>query len=154
MSILSETWTCKLLCCLARDRKSTPKFHYTTWQSNDVDVFTGVDLERRNLLYKCRGFWTYFEDEKWRYVSWEMMYFIAFSLGYSSYQSRPRGSRAFRMSSRTIVERFWKMVVFVCLFTPKYTLLLLTHFRKTKYADWLRSIFYFYLLTFGKPARW
>ena len=32
--------------------------------TNDVDVFTGVDLERRNLLYKCRGFWTYFEDEK------------------------------------------------------------------------------------------
>ena len=26
---------------------------------NDADVFTGVDLESRNLLYKCRGFWTY-----------------------------------------------------------------------------------------------
>ena len=31
---------------------------------NDADVFTGVHLESRNLLYKYRGFWTYFEDEK------------------------------------------------------------------------------------------
>ena len=27
---------------------------------NDADVFTGVDLESRNLLYKYRDFWTYF----------------------------------------------------------------------------------------------
>ena len=31
---------------------------------NDADVFTGVDLESINLLYKYRGFWAYFEDEK------------------------------------------------------------------------------------------
>ena len=34
---------------------------------NDADVFTGVDLESRNLsckYQKYRGFWTYFEDEK------------------------------------------------------------------------------------------
>ena len=46
-----------------------------------------------------------------------------------------------------------KMVIFVCWLTPKYTLLLLTHFRKTKYADWQRSIFYRCLLTFGKLIR-
>ena len=67
---------------------------------------------------------------------------------------RPRDSWAFRLSSRTIEERFRKVVIFVCWLTANYTLLLLTHFRKTKYSDWLRSIFYFYLLTFGKPARW
>ena len=32
-------------------------------QSNDTDVFTGVDLER-NLLHKYRGVWSYFENEK------------------------------------------------------------------------------------------
>ena len=34
------------------------------------------------------------------------------------------------------------------------TQLLLTHLRKTEYADWLRSMFYCYLLTFGKLTRW
>ena len=36
-----------------------------------------------------------------------------------------------------IDEKFQKMVIFVEL----------TNFRKTKYADWLRSIFYCYLLS-------
>ena len=63
-----------------------------------------------------------------RYASWEMMYFIAFSFGYTSYQSRPRGSRAFRLSSRTIVEDSKKWL--------------------SSYADWLRSILYCYLLTY------
>ena len=90
---------------------------------------------------------------KWRYASWEMMYLIALSFSYTSYQSRPRGRRAFRLSLRTIDERFQKMVIFVCWLTPKYTLLLLTHVRRPKYADWLRSIFYCYLLIFGNLTR-
>ena len=49
--------------------------------------------------------------------------------------------------SRTIDKRFRKMVISVCWLTAKYTLLLLTHFRKTKYADCLRGVFYCYLLS-------
>ena len=94
-------------------------------------MFSQADVERRNLFSKYRRFWTYFEDEKWRYASWEMLYFIAFSFGYTRYQNRPRGSRAFRLSSRTIDERFRKIFIFVCWLTPKYTPLLLTHFRKS-----------------------
>ena len=95
---------------------------------------------------------------KWRYASWEMIYFTAFSFGctatffqtyiratfLTSFQSRPRGSRAFRLSS-TIIDRqerllstnhrrdgrFRKLVIFVCWLAPKYILLLLTYFRKT-----------------------
>ena len=46
-------------------------------------------MERRNLLYKYRGFWTYIEDEKLRYASIlrNDTVFIAFSLGYTSYQA-------------------------------------------------------------------
>ena len=95
---------------------------------------------------------------KWRYASWEMIYFTAFSFGctatffqtsiratcLTSFQSRPRSSRAFRLSS-TIIDRqepllstnhrrdgrFRKLIIFVCSLAPKYILLLLTHFRKT-----------------------
>ena len=95
---------------------------------------------------------------KWRYASWEMIYFTAFSFGctatffqtsiratcLTSFQSRPRSSRAFRLSS-TIIDRqepllstnhrrdgrFRKLVIFVCWLAPKYILLLLTYFRKT-----------------------
>ena len=92
-------------------------------QSNDGDVFTGVDLERRSLLDKYRGFWTYFEDENW--------YFIAFSFGFTSFQSRPRGSREFSF----VIQDHRRKI-------PKKWLSL--------NADWLRLIFYCYLLTFGK----
>ena len=104
---------------------------------------------RENLLYKYRGFWTYFEDknedtllEKWCIIS---LPFHSVTLAV--------GSQAFRLSSRTFDERFRKMVILVCWLTLHYTLLLLTHFRKTKYSDWLRSIFYCYLLTFRKLTR-
>ena len=30
LNIVGETWSCELFRCLARDRKSTPKFHYTS----------------------------------------------------------------------------------------------------------------------------
>ena len=62
--------------------------------------------------------------------------------------------QVFCLSSRTIDERFQIMVISVCWLTTKCTLLLLTHFRKTKYADWLRSIFCSYLLSFGKVIRY
>ena len=62
--------------------------------------------------------------------------------------------QVFCLSSRTIDERFRIMVISVCWLTTKCTLLLLTHFRKTKYADWLRSIFCSYLLSFGKVIRY
>ena len=126
MNILGETWSCELLRCLARDRKSIPQFHYTNW-SND-DVFTGVYLERRNLLYKYRGFWTYIEDEKWRYASIlrNDTVFIAFSLGYTSYQADHEAAEHFvchRGPSTKDSEKWLSL-----------------------YADWLRRIFYCYLL--------
>ena len=73
-------------------------------------------MERRNLLSKYRGFWTYIEDEKLRYASIlrNDTVFIAFSLGYTSYQADYEAARAFRLSSRTIDERFRKTVIFVC----------------------------------------
>ena len=30
LNIVGETWSCELFRCLTRDRKSTPKFHYTS----------------------------------------------------------------------------------------------------------------------------
>ena len=91
---------------------------------------------------------------KGRYTSWEMTYFTAFSFGctetffqtwiratcLTSFQSRPRGSRAFRVSS-TIIDR-------------QERLLSTNHRRDGRfrnwlslYADCLRSIFYCYLLS-------
>ena len=124
MNILGETWSCELLRCLARDRSL---FHNFITQSND-DVFTGVYLERRNLLYKYRGFWTYIEDEKWRYASIlrNDAVFIAFSLGYTSYQADHEAAEHFVCHRGPSTKDSEK--------------------RLSLYADWLRSIFCCYLL--------
>ena len=87
---------------------------------------------------------------KWRYASWEMMYFIALSFSYTSYQSRPRGRRAFRLSLRTIDERFRKMVIFVCWLTPKYTL---AAKRKTAYEAKMSTFVYLTLYKRKKVRR-
>ena len=41
----------------------TPRKFHNFAQSNDAHVLTGINLERRNLLCKYRGFSTYIEDE-------------------------------------------------------------------------------------------
>ena len=126
----------------------------STWPKvYDADVYTGVDLERRKLLYKYRGFWTYFEDEKRRYASWEMMYFIAFSFGCTSYQSQARGSRESRFSSKTIDERFRKTVFFVCWLTPENILSIVTYSLSENKVCWLALKYILLLLTFGKLTR-
>ena len=51
MNILSETWTCELLRCLARDRKSTPKFHYTTWHQATMLMFSQELIWRGEICY-------------------------------------------------------------------------------------------------------
>ena len=73
------------------------------------------------------------------------MYLIAFSFGYTSYQLKADHEAAEHFACHrgpsTKDSENW------------LTLLLLTLFRKTKYADLLRSIFYCYLPTFGKLTR-
>ena len=51
MNILTETWTCELLRCLARDRKSTPKFHYTTWHQATMLMFSQELIWRGEICY-------------------------------------------------------------------------------------------------------
>ena len=51
VNILSETWTCELLRCLARDRKSTPKFHYTTWHQATMLMFSQELIWRGEICY-------------------------------------------------------------------------------------------------------
>ena len=51
MNILSETWTGELLRCLARDRKSTPKFHYTTWHQATMLMFSQELIWRGEICY-------------------------------------------------------------------------------------------------------
>ena len=51
MNILGETWTCELLRCLARDRKSTPKFHYTTWHQATMLMFSQELIWRGEICY-------------------------------------------------------------------------------------------------------
>ena len=74
----------------------------------------------------------------------------------SSDQSRPRGSRAFCLSPRTIDERFRNWNCYLCMLIDFEVYSIVTYsFRKTKYADWLRRIFWcFLLVTFGKVTRW
>ena len=86
------------------------KLQNFTTQSNDADVFTGVDLERRNLLYKYRSFWIW--EMKIRFLVFlrnDVFHCLFIRSRTSSDQSRPRqprGSRAFCLSPRTINERF------------------------------------------------
>ena len=108
---------------------------------NDADVFTGVDLESRNLLYKCRGFWTYFEDEKWRHASWEKTYFIAFPAKHFVCHREPSTKDSEKWLS---LYADWLRSILYCY--------LLT-FGKLTMPDWLWSIFCYYLLTFGKLIR-
>ena len=93
------------------------------------------------LILKMRSGYTYSK----------MVYFIAFSFGYSSYQSRPRGRQAFSLSLKTINKRFRKMIIFVCWLTSKYTLLFLTKFSwctwqiKSQHLQAPRKIRFFYI---------
>ena len=141
------------------------------WNSDPVNLNSKISQHKVTMLMFSqeliwRGEICYtnivvFEYEKWRYASWELMYFIAFSFGHAlvaikaDHDSHEAAEHFVCHRGPSTKDSETEIVVFVCWLTPKYTLLLLTHFRKTKYADWLRSIFWcFLLVTFGKVTRW
>ena len=103
-------------------------------QSSDADVFTGVDLERRNLLYKYRGFWTWLNCRIYREVETTRQLSISFVI---------------EDHRRKIPKSGYLCMLIDCELYSIVTYSL----SETKYADWLQSIFYRYLLTFGKLTR-
>ena len=128
MNILSETWTGELLRCLARDRKSTPKFHYTTWHQATMLMFSQELIWRGEICYanfvvsalilKMRSEDTFLE--KW-----------CISLPFHSVTLAIKADHEAAehfVCHRGHRRRFQKMVIL--------------------YADWLRSILYCYLLTY------
>ena len=130
----------------------TCQFYWTSTLST-LNVFTGADLERRNLLYKYRGFWTYFEDEKWRYACWDMTYFIAFSFSYTAtfFQTWIRATCLTKLSKQTTrqysisytIEDYRQIIIIVATkdsekwlslyayWLGSISIVTLTHFRKT-----------------------
>ena len=144
----------RILFCLGVPTRA-PRIHHRneltekawlTSYRDEVNVFTGADLGRRNLLYKYRGFWTYFEDEKWRYACWDMTYFIAFSFSYTAtfFQTWIRATCLTKLSKQTTtqpsisftIEDYRQIIIIVATQDSEKWLYLC--------AYWLRSIFYFY----------
>ena len=122
MNIIGETWSYQLLRCLASDRKSTPKFHYTM-----LLIWSG-EIYYTNLVVSRL------------FLTWEvMMYFTVFSFGYMATRLIKADHEAAEhfvchrglSTNHRRDERFRKLAIFVCWLTPRYILLLLTYFRKT-----------------------
>ena len=131
MNILGETWTCEHLRCLARDRKSAPKFHYTTWHQVTMLMFSQELIWTREICYtnvvvsglilKMRSEDTFLE--KW-----------CISLPFHSVTLATK-------ADHEAAENF------VCHPEPSSND---SEKWSSLYANWLRSILYIYLLTFGK----
>jgi len=120
MNIIGETWSYKLLRCLASDRKSTPKFHYTML-----------------LIWSGEIYYTNIVVSRLFFLRWEvMMYFTAFSFGYTATRLIKADHEAAEhfvchrglSTNHRRDERFRKLAIFVCWLAPRYILLLLTYF--------------------------
>ena len=131
MNILGETWTCKLLCCLARDRKSTPKFHYTkrrcwcfhrSWFGEEKSVI--------QISWFLDLFWRW--EEKIRFLRNDVFHFLFIRLHWLSKQTTRQ---------------------------PRISFVIEDHRRKIPKNGFLRMLIdsgeysiYCYLLTFGKQS--
>ena len=162
MHILGETWSCELLPCIARDRKSTPKSHYTKqrcWCFHK-SLF-GEEKSVIQISWFLDLFWRW--EEKIHFLRNDIFHclFIRLHSGVAlaikaDHEAcyglgRQHDNKAAenlvchrRPSTKDSEKRFssyadWLRSIFY--------LLLLTHFRKTTHSDWLQSTFYCYLLS-------
>ena len=98
-----ETWSCELLRCLARDRKCFHReFHYTNTMV--LDLFWRWEVKIR-LLRNDAFHLLFIRLHGNIFQIWKRATCL------TSYQSRPRGSRAFRLSSRTIDKSPWRRTI-------------------------------------------
>ena len=143
MSILGETWSCELLPFLARDRKSTPKFHYTkqrcwcfhrSWFGEEKSV---IQISRFLNL-----FWRWDTQIEKRCIS---LPFHSVALAIKADHEAAENLVCHRTPSTKDSEK--RNSSYADWLRSIFYLLLLTHFRKTTYSDWLQSIFYCYLLS-------
>ena len=143
MNFLGEAWSYELLRCLARDWKSTTKFHYT--------MFSQELIWRREICYttivvlKMRS-----EDtllQQW-----------CISLCFNSVTHQ---HFFLNLNMRNLSHKLSKQSMsFLCRrwlstnLTMTMIIIIATNDSEnwlSLYADWLRSIFYCYLVTFRKP---
>ena len=121
MNILGEAESCELLRCLSRDRKSTPKFHYTKQR------------------YWCFHRSWFGEEKSVRQISWfldlfrrwELIFHCLFIRLHQLSKQTTKQLRIFVCHRGPSTKDSKKMVIFECWLAPTYILLLLTYFRKT-----------------------
>ena len=102
------------------------------------NVFTGVDLKRRNLSYKNRGF----EHKKWRYLleKWctSLRFHSVTRQHFFKLEYAQLVSRATRQPSISFVMEGYRQINLETNDSEN---------RLSLYADWLRIIYYCYLLS-------